>query len=396
MNIRSGPSAIQSVIATFYAGTTADVVGRADDSQWIQIKVQSTTGWVAGWLCTINGDLNSVPVTGHTGSTTPNNQPPSGPSSPPPAGPPPGPETFGLGGHVPDAFNHADYMRSAHMTWAKMQIAWSPGMDPSVAAGKIALAHANGFKILLGITGGSHPASIDFPAYVTFLRGVAGFGPDAIEVWNEPNLNNEWPSGQINPTTYVANMLAPAYSAIKSVNPNILVTSAALAPTGFTDGYSAMADDIYLAGMKNAGAANYMDCLGVHHNAGATSPDFNFGHPADPGPHHYSWYYQGTYNLYASTFPTKKLCFTELGYLSPEGFGPLSPNFWWGGNTSVAEQAAWLARAVQLARQSGRVRLVIVWNVDFTNYGDDPQAGYAIVRPDNSCPACAALAGVMQ
>jgi hypothetical protein len=34
---------------------------------------------------------------------------------------------------------------------------------------------------------------------------------------------------------------------------------------------------------------------------------------------------------------------------------------------------------------------VIVWNVDFSGYGDDPSAGYAIVRPGGSCPACDTL-----
>ena len=47
------------------------------------------------------------------------------------------------------------------------------------------------------------------------------------------------------------------------------------------------------------------------------------------------------------------------------------------------------------ATSSGRVRLMIVFNVDFTQYGDDPQAGYAIVRPDGSCPACDTLRAVM-
>ena len=28
-------------------------------------------------------------------------------------------------------------------------------------------------------------------------------------------------------------------------------------------------------------------------------------------------------------------------------------------------------------------------------YGDDPQAGYAIIRPDGSCPACDTLRAVM-
>jgi len=59
----------------------------------------------------------------------------------------------------------------------------------------------------------------------------------------------------------------------------------------------------------------------------------------------------------------------------------------------VAEQSEWLAGAVTVASQmsSVQVDLIIVFNMDFTTFTDDPQAGYAIIRPDGACPACAAL-----
>ena len=174
-----------------------------------------------------------------------------------------------------------------------------------------------------------------------------------------------------------------------------VVVGGALAPTGVDDGYLVWSDARYLAGMRAAGAANYMDCLGVHHNAGATSPDQPYGHPADSGGGHYSWYFQPTFNLYANTFPTTPMCFTELGYLTGEGYGGLPPNFWWGGGTSLGQQADWLARAAEISRSSGRVMMMIVFNVDFTHWGDDPQAGYAMLRPGGGCPACDRLGQVM-
>jgi hypothetical protein len=61
----------------------------------------------------------------------------------------------------------------------------------------------------------------------------------------------------------------------------------------------------------------------------------------------------------------------------------------------VGEQAEWLGRAVTLAKSSGKVRLMIIFNVDFTVYGEDPQAGYAILRPDLKCPACSKLAAAV-
>jgi hypothetical protein len=102
-------------------------------------------------------------------------------------------------------------------------------------------------------------------------------------------------------------------------------------------------------------------------------------------------------NLYSGAFGgSRPLCFTELGYLSSEGYGGLPPNFSWASGTSVSEQAQWLAEAVTLSKQSGRVRMLIVYNVDFTSYDPDgdPQAGYAIIRPGGSCPACSSLGAV--
>jgi hypothetical protein len=281
------------------------------------------------------------------------------------------------------------------MTWVKYQITWPGNVSPDSAGGLVNAGHSAGFKVLLSITGPLYPGGIDSGGYATFVSEVAKRGPDAIEVWNEQNLDRQWPSGQVNPASYVNNILAPAFNAIKSANPNVMVISGALAPTGAHDGYNVWADDVYLVGMRDAGAASYMDCLGVHYNAGATSPDDSFGHPADDGNHHYSWYYKPTFNLYSSVFPSKSLCFTEMGYLSPDGFNFTPPNFWWAGGTSVTQHGTWLARAVSLARSSGKVKLVIVFNVDFGNYGDDPQAGYAILRPDGTCPACAKLAAVV-
>jgi len=101
-------------------------------------------------------------------------------------------------------------------------------------------------------------------------------------------------------------------------------------------------------------------------------------------------------NTYYNAFGgARKLCFTEMGYLTPEGYGGLPGGFAWAKNTTVGQQAQWLAEAASLSANSGKVRLIIVFNVDFDYWGDDPQAGYAIIRPGNSCPACETLHGVL-
>ena len=54
-----------------------------------------------------------------------------------------------------------------------------------------------------------------------------------------------------------------------------------------------------------------------------------------------------------------------------------------------------LAEAAAMSINSGKVRLMIIWNVNFTNYGSGPMAGYAIVRPGGGCPACDALGAIV-
>ena len=323
-------------------------------------------------------------------------------NTPRPAAPPPaaGGSGFELGGQT-HTFSNPPLMADVGMKWVKFQHKWSAGDSGSSVADRVANAKAAGFKVLLSMPGAqTYPSSIDFSGYINFLDSVARLNPapDAIEVWNEMNIDFEWPAGQISPATYVNQMLKPAYQRIKAANPNIIVISGAPAPTGFDNGTNAWADDRYMAGVAAAGGAAYMDCIGVHHNAGATSPSQSTGHPADSGAGHYSWYFGPTLNMYYNAFGgSRKVCFTELGYLSGEDFGGLPPNFVWAGNTSIGEHAQWLAESVSLSANSGKVRMLIIFNIDFTYFdpNGDPQAGFAMIRRDGSCPSCPLIKQVM-
>jgi hypothetical protein len=151
-----------------------------------------------------------------------------------------------------------------------------------------------------------------------------------------------------------------------------------------------------------------MDYIGAHHNAGATSPSARGGHPADPGSTHHSWFFLPQTETYFNIFGgSRQLFYTEMGYVTPEGTcsSGLPSNFSWGSGTTLAQQGAWLAEAVQLSINTGMVRNVIVWNVDF-NRNDcsdcnpavrdcDPQASYAIVRPGGACPTCDTLHAIL-
>jgi len=383
-------------------GTTAVPVGAVAVGQSVEISVELTAPTADGnykgsWVLMAGGtEIPNSIVTAvvRVGEATV--------AAPPPA--PVAGGSFEMGGHIRDlSFPYADLMHYAGMTWAKVQVPY--GAD---ASGIIQAAHARGFKIQLSALGS--PGMVTQPGfeqqYAAWVAGLAAQGADAIEVWNEPNIDREWQGEYINPQAYT-NLLCAAYQAIKARNPGTAVISAAPSPTGWFSqaggaktsncndnvgcGYD---DQPWMEGLYNAGAANCMDYIGAHHNAGATSPSARSGHPT--GSLHHSWYFLPQTELYYNIFRgTRKIFYTEMGYASQEGVPTFSDDFAWARGTNNAQQAAWLAEAASLGANTGMVRCIIVWNIDFVRYGYDPQDGYAIVRPGGSCPACDALHNVL-
>lgn len=305
---------------------------------------------------------------------------------------------FAYGGHVTSTGSSQaiSAMQSAGMTWMKVQIRYSGDASGAVAA--IQQAHAAGFKILVGTVGHPQDLAAGGDAYISnyaaWLGAIAAGGADAIEVWNEPNLDREWPNGQLS-GEYYTRMLRAAYTAIKGANGSTIVISGAPAPTGAEAAYpgAVLNDDNFLRQMVAAGGLNYLDCVGVHYNEGIVGPLEVSG---DPRGGYYTRYLPTTLQVYRSIVGGKPLCFTELGYLTSEGYPPLPEYFSWAADNTLAEQSAWLAQAAAYLSQQPDVRIMIVWNVDFTRWDTDPMGGYAMLRPNGTCPACDTLGAVMK
>jgi hypothetical protein len=305
------------------------------------------------------------------------------------------PPSFELGGHIRDyELPYESQMRHAGMTWVKIQAHYGQELS-----GVISGMHANGFKIQVSAIGTAamttQPGFED--AVAAWAAELATAGADAIEVWNEPNIGRDWQSGHISPGAYT-NLLCTSYHAIKAANSRTAVISAAPTPTGYFGGCGpdGCDDKPWMEGIYAAGAADCMDYIGAHHTAGATSPSARIGHPAAPEDTHHSWFFLPQTELYYGIFQgTKPLFYTELGYASQEGVPPFHAAFSWASGTTNAQQAAWLAEAAQLSIDTGMVHYIMIWNVDFPRYGIDPQDGFAIIRPDDTCPSCDALHNVL-
>lgn len=103
----------------------------------------------------------------------------------------------------------------------------------------------------------------DLQDFVNYAAAVAERYKGRIhyyQVWNEPNGNEEWGRDrEVNPEAYTE-MLCRTYDALKAVDPQIVVISAALTPTVSLTGEN-LNEFIYLQRMYDAGAGACFDIL---------------------------------------------------------------------------------------------------------------------------------------
>lgn len=299
------------------------------------------------------------------------------------------------------------------LTWVKYRVELTRDNLAELPT-RIAAANKLGLKVLLQVMGDRARAGdvAYWKEYAAQVATLAQANPNAIEIWHYQNLDREIGgsgTGKVSPEGYVG-LLREAYGAIKAANKSVVVISGALAATGyFGGGCTAGGCDNkpFIERMSAAGAARYMDCLGVAVYGSPNPPDVRKGGPTGD---HSSWYFLGTIEVSVKAFRNAKpICLTGVGDISKDGIvDALSAGFSWGNNITVADQATWLAQAVVVARRMRNVRLMVITNWDLRGYTSDaewspnplpngPMDGslYSIVRPDGSCLACVGLRGVL-
>ncbi len=327
------------------------------------------------------------------------------------------------------------------MGWIKQQLRWgvfSPAPDQFDWSGfdrVINAANARGLKVMLSIVTApawSHPnlaATTDDPgaingppddlnAYAKFVGEVVDRYPGkvhAIEIWNEQNIDAEWRTTPqvVSPEKYVE-MLKLAYQTIKAKDPNIIVISGALAPTGYFVGGCTEAgcdDGPYLKRLFSDGFLQYVDCVGVHANGynvppdktindGYTDPTATYRGPfTNPIP---QWFFRSTLELYRDTVQNQKpLCVTEFGWASNEGFGVTVPTYEFAADNTLQEQADYIVQAFKLMKDWGYVKLAFLFNLDYAqkspNGANNRTADWSILGLDGSArPAFNALHDYMK
>jgi hypothetical protein len=230
----------------------------------------------------------------------------------------------------------------------------------------------------------------DLQDFADFCGAVAGRYRGRIaayQIWNEPNLNREWGDVQPNPAEYTA-LLKVCYQAIKAADPQAIVISAGLAPTG-TPPPAAMPAPDFLQAMYDAGAADYFDVLGANApgykappeaspEEGASNPDYGSGR----------WFVFRHLEelravMVANGDAAKQVAILEMGWTTDT----VNPSYAWHA-VDEQTQADYLVRAYQYAEQHWQPWIGLMTTIYIADYDWKPEVDeqwwWAIVLPDGT------------
>ena len=429
LNVRSEPNADAALVQTVDQGQEFDVIGRTEGDEWVQLGEDGRQlGWVAGEFVELRQvDLAAEatePATAGEGQTQDVAEQPAQ-------------QPAGSGNYLPATMSSPDFgaqaflwwrpeiadrdlrlMQEAGFNWVKQAFAWETiegagkgQFDWSVADRVVSHANNANLKLLARLS--SDPELTNFWAgqppgnaddFADFAYAVASRYNcsaqavgciQAFQVWNEPNLAREWGGNPPDPAGY-SEFLRKAYAAIKRGNPNAIVISAGMAPTGDNNNV-AMPDDIFYEGMYQAMGGNsdgYFDMLGVHGAGFAAPPDL------DPAVAASDQRYGG-YRFFAFRHvediraimerygdSDKKIVLLEFGWT----YDPVNPSYkWHGADAGITDmvQAEYLKGAYEWAAANwqpwiGLMSLLTMPNLDWLEDGnpqDEEQYWWAILEP---------------
>ncbi len=249
---------------------------------------------------------------------------------------------------------------------------------------------------------GKPPENLDdFVDFVAVLAQRYNCSPQAVgciqayQIWNEPNLAREWGGNRPDPARYAA-LLRDAYRVIKEANPQALVITAGMAPTG-TDNAEAMPDEKFYRELYRAmggSSDGYFDLLGVHGPGFAAPPELDpaqaAANPQYGGHRFFSFRHIEDIRaiMVANGDADKRMAVLEFGWTSD----PVNPDYYWfGAGAGIDEfvKADYLVRAYRWAKEQWRpwigvMSALTMPNLDWLADGnpmDEEQYWWAIMEP---------------
>jgi hypothetical protein len=179
-----------------------------------------------------------------------------------------------------------------------------------------------------------------------------------------------------------------------AADPEAVVVSGALEPTGADDGEWAIDDRVYLQHMYDAGLANACDAVGAHPRGYANPPDVYYtGGDLDPGrvfDDHRSFFFRNTmeetYAIMEKNGDGEKCVWaTEFGWGTPDGLGmEIGPGHSFFNDIDEPQQAQYIASAYAWGKVWGHAGPMFLDNLSVSPARSDMGLLYSILRPDGT------------
>ncbi|NJL33511.1 MAG: cellulase family glycosylhydrolase [Chloroflexaceae bacterium] len=300
---------------------------------------------------------------------------------------------YGVVGHFYYTNRQTAYQkaRDGGFQWIRQQVHWRDIEDRSGAffwdeLNKIVdEANQAGLLVMISVvrspawytTDGSDGMPDDPATLARFVGAMASHFKGrihAIQIWNEQNLAHE--NGgfvSLDDAGQYVELLAASYTAIKAVDPTIIVVSGGLAPTRTNIDTVAVPDIDYLRAMysyNNSKIRDYFDVQGVHPFGFANPPETAWpDNPSTTGGWNEdeTFYFRHIENTRAVMkefgLMQHQVWITEFGWATPNN----SPGYEYGNLTSFETQRDYLVRAMEMVYKDYTwVSNMFVWNLNFT------------------------------
>ncbi len=272
---------------------------------------------------------------------------------------------------------HLDWVRLMVFSHVKQIFAWKD-LEPERGQFNfersdeiVAEVESRGLKLVVRLTDApywTHPAlpgvkdvdyvdappddPADFGRYCGTLAARYQGRIAAYQVWNEPNLGREWGNYPPSAAGYVT-LLAACAGAIRAADPQAIIISAGLAPTGGDGSERVIPDDVYFQQMYDAGFQRHADVAGVN------APGYDFPPEVSPD----EAVAQGSQRFFTfrrvedmrrimvrNSDAARQMAILEMGWTTDPR--PDSPYHWHA--VTEAEQADYLVRAYRYAAEHWR------------------------------------------
>lgn len=266
------------------------------------------------------------------------------------------------------------------------------------------------FQARKAVNGAATGPPDDYADYAHFVGAVVRHYKGQlrfIQIWNEPNLMDEWNGQRPSPSEFLA-LLKAAYQSAKAADPAVVVLFPSLSPTDGLDVTAPYTDLDFLDEIYTLGGAPFFDIM--------SAQAYGLGQPPDE--HRYirprtdSWRRPIDSRIDVSRVVLlrevmeqhgdagKAIWISEFGYVVDSPAIPAEKRFTWGAPVTPAQQAEYTIGQLERARREWP--WLGVMNVWFLRWGGpppdprDPTQLFALVTRDyQPTPAYTALQAYM-